>query len=84
MSDNNNPIGHDYLGTADNPKLRLSGDVLILMLKGAGYAAVFCLATWFSIWVLYAIGLQLPAESREAEDPTPFSFELRLEGDQIA
>ena len=75
---------HDYLGTADNPKLQLSGEVLILMLKGAGYAAVFCLGLWFFIWALYAIGLLLPEESREAEDPTPFSYEMTVEGDQIA
>jgi len=75
---------HDYLGTADNPKLRLSGDVLILMLKGAGYAAIFCLATWFFIWAFYAIGMLLPEESKEAEDPTPFSFEMTVTGDQFA
>lgn len=75
---------HDYLGNADNPKLRLSGDVLILMLKGAGYAAIFCLATWFFIWALYAIGMMLPEESKEAEDPTPFSFEMTVTGDHFA
>lgn len=75
---------HDYLGTADNPRMRLSGEVLILMLKGAGYAAIFCLVTWFTIWAIYAVGLLLPEESKEADDPTPFSYEMTVTGDQTA
>ena len=66
MSDN-----HDYLGTGNTS--RLTADVTFLMLKGAGYAMVFCLALWASIAALQGIGLLLPEESRETEDPTPFS-----------
>jgi len=33
----------DYLRTGSNPKFRVGADVLALMLKGAGYAMVFCL-----------------------------------------
>ncbi|MFK7837146.1 MAG: RC-LH1 core complex protein PufX [Sulfitobacter sp.] len=76
MSDNN-----DYLRTGDST-FRLRADVLALMLKGAGYAAVFCIGVGFLIWITYAVGLLLPEESKEADDPTPFSFNLEVEGDQ--
>ncbi len=66
----------DYLGTASNKNFRLSGDILMLMLKGAAYAAVFCLVVWFSIAAMAWIGKMLPDESRETEDPTPYSFYL--------
>ncbi|MDA8585518.1 RC-LH1 core complex protein PufX [Rhodobacteraceae bacterium] len=71
MSDN-----HDYLGTSDNPKLRLSADVLMLMLKGASYAAIFCLALWFILAAIHWVGLLLPEDSRFRPDPTPFSFHM--------
>lgn len=71
MSDND-----DILGTGDNKRMRLGADGLILMLKGAGYAAVFCLAVWFTIAALHQIGLLLPEDSRFRPDPTPFSFNL--------
>ncbi len=69
MSDN-----HDYLQTSSTA--RLYGDVAMLMLKGAGYAMVFCLIIWFGLAALRGIGLLLPEESRETEDPTPFSHLL--------
>lgn len=78
MSDNN-----DYLRTSGGD-FRLRADVLALMLKGAGYAALFCVAVGFLIWITYAIGLLLPEESKEADDPTPFSYNLRVEGDTVA
>lgn len=78
MTDNN-----DYLRTGDST-FRLRADVLALMLKGAGYAALFCLAVGFLIWITYAIGLLLPEESKEADDPTPFSYNLTIEGDRTA
>jgi hypothetical protein len=71
MSDN-----HDYLKTASNTNLRLGGDILALMLKGAGYAAVFCLVIWFLFAAMYWVGQLLPEESRDTEDPTPFSYHL--------
>ena len=64
MSDN-----HEYLGMDHDPKLRLRGYVLMLQLKGAGYAAIFCLALALSVWALYAIGKLLPEESRDTPDP---------------
>jgi hypothetical protein len=66
MSDN-----HDYLGTGNTS--RLTADATFLMLKGAGYAMMFCLVIWVSLVALQGIGLLLPEESRETEDPTPFS-----------
>lgn len=77
MSDNN-----DYLRTGEGD-FRLRADVMALMLKGAGYAALFCIAVGFFIWVTYAIGLLLPEESRETEDPTPFSYNLTVEDTRL-
>ena len=76
MTDNN-----DYLRTSDGP-FRLRADVTLLMLKGAAYAALFCVVMGFLIWFWYAVGLLLPPESKEADDPTPFSYNLTIEGDQ--
>ena len=69
MSDN-----HDYLGTGNTS--RLTADATFLMLKGAGYAMMLCLVIWVSLVALQGIGLLLPEESRETEDPTPFSHLL--------
>tara|TARA_R100001369_G_scaffold83708_1_gene116188 strand:- start:808 stop:1047 length:240 start_codon:yes stop_codon:yes gene_type:complete len=71
MSDNN-----DYLRTGSDSTFRLRADVMSLMLKGAGYAAIFCLAVWFSLAAIAWVGKLLPEESRETPDPTPFSFNL--------
>jgi len=71
MSDN-----HEYLTSGESARFRLSADVTLLMLKGAGYAAVFCLAIWFLIAAIHGVGKWLPDESRETEDPTPLSFIL--------
>lgn len=68
MSDNN-----DYLRTNTDRSFRLRADVLSLMLKGAGYAAIFSLVIWFALTAIYWVGGLLPDESRETEDPTPFS-----------
>lgn len=75
MTDNN-----DYLRTS-NGDFRLRADVLALMLKGAGYAAIFCLAVGFLLWITYAIGQLLPSESKEADDPSPWSYNLTVEND---
>jgi len=50
-------------------KSRLTADVTLLMLKGAGYAAVFLLAVWFVIAAMAFIGRILPEESRDTPDP---------------
>ena len=48
---------------------RLTADITLLMLKGAGYAAAFLLAVWFIIAVMAGIGRALPEESRDTPDP---------------
>ena len=67
MSEKNN-----LLDMSETQRLRM--DVLGLMLKGAGYAAILCIAVWAFIYVFYLIGLLLPPESKEAIDPTPIGF----------
>jgi len=52
-----------------NEKSRLTADITLLMLKGAGYAAVFVLALWFVIAAMAFIGRILPEESRDTPDP---------------
>jgi hypothetical protein len=52
---------------------RHAADITYLMLKGAGYAAIFCLLIWLVFAVIAGIGRALPAESRDAPDPTPWS-----------
>jgi len=69
----------NYLGTKADPQLRLKSDVLMLQLKGAGYAAVFCIICALAVTGLWAVGLLLPAESKEADDPTPFTYILPTE-----
>ena len=71
MSDNN-----DYLRTNQTRSFRLRADILALMLKGASYAAIACVTAWLILAVIMWLGQLLPDESRETEDPTPFSFKL--------
>ncbi len=52
-----------------NEKSRLTADITLLMLKGAGYAAIGVLALWFIIAVIAGIGRILPEESRDTPDP---------------
>lgn len=78
MTDNN-----DYLRTGDS-SFRLRADVTALMLKGAGYAALLCLAVGLTFWIVYAISQWLPEESKEADDPTPFSYNLTVDSDTVA
>lgn len=70
---------NDYLRTSKGD-FRVTADVTALMLKGAGYAAIFCLVIGLSYAVLIGIGNLLPAESKEALDPTPTSM-LIIDGD---
>ena len=65
---------HDILGAEDDPNIALKGQVLILQLKGAAYAAIFCLVVVLGILALAWIGKLLPEASRDTEDPTPFSY----------
>ncbi|MFZ3581183.1 RC-LH1 core complex protein PufX [Loktanella sp. DJP18] len=73
MSDETN-----ILGTTQ--RTRLYGDVTILMLKGAGYAAVVVIGIWLTVAVIAAVGRALPEESKQQPDPTPLSFLIDLSG----
>ncbi len=67
MSDEKiNILGH-------TERTRLTADITYLMLKGAGYGAALCLAIWLVIAVIAGIGQALPDESRDTQDPTPWS-----------
>ncbi len=79
MSDNN-----DFLRTTSDNSFRLRADVLALMLKGAGYAAVFVLVIWAVMAAIYGAGKLLPEESRDTPDPTPFSYNLTVQMDDQA
>ena len=57
----------DILGLTG--QARIFGDITLLMLKGAGYAAAFLIGIWFFIAVLAWIGRALPDESRDTPDP---------------
>ncbi|MGB5865122.1 MAG: RC-LH1 core complex protein PufX [Sulfitobacter sp.] len=65
MSDNN----ADYLRTGDR-SFRLRADVFMLMMKGAGYAAIFCIVIGVFLAVTIWVGKALPPESKEAPDPS--------------
>jgi hypothetical protein len=49
------------------------------MMKGAGMAAAFVIAIGLALWVLYAVGLFLPEESRQTPDPNTWDVEDRGE-----
>ncbi|MEL6641209.1 MAG: RC-LH1 core complex protein PufX [Pseudomonadota bacterium] len=62
MADLDEILGTDGRG-------RLTADITYLMLKGAGYALVFCLALLFTVLIIAAIGRALPEDSRFTPDP---------------
>jgi hypothetical protein len=64
---------NDYLRTS-NGDFRVTADVTALMLKGAGYAAIFCLVIGLAYAVLIGISSILPEDSKFAPDPTPTSM----------
>jgi len=55
-------------------RTRLFYEIMGLMMKGAGYAAVVVVGVWFFIYAIFLVGKLLPEESKEAADPTPLSF----------
>lgn len=50
-------------------KNRLAADIMLMMLKGSGYAAVFVLAVWFVIAAMAFSDRILSEESRDTPDP---------------
>ncbi|MDX5349758.1 MAG: RC-LH1 core complex protein PufX [Paracoccaceae bacterium] len=43
------------------------------MMKGAGLAAAFVVTVGLVLWALYAVGVLLPEESKQAPDPNTWS-----------
>lgn len=80
MSDHNHD---DYLRT-NSRNFRLTADVTALMLKGAGYAALFCLVLGIGYAVLVGISKVLPEDSKFAPDPTPTSMMIVVDVDATA
>ncbi len=54
-------------------------EVAWLMGKGALYGAVLFFGIGIFIWLLVLLGSILPPESKEAADPTPWSFVIEAE-----
>ncbi|MFK7755020.1 MAG: RC-LH1 core complex protein PufX [Sedimentitalea sp.] len=66
---------HDYLRTTrDNGTMQLRMDVLALMIRGGGYGAAFFVGLFVVGYIIVAVSNALPADSKEADDPTPVSF----------
>jgi len=63
----------DYLRT-ERGDFRLTADVTALMLKGAGYALVFCFVIGLAYAALIGVSSLLPEDSKNALDPTPTSM----------
>lgn len=68
---------HDYLMATQDSKSMLKGQILMLQLRGAKYAAAFCLIIVLAILALAWIGNLLPEDSRFTPDPTPLSFYMK-------
>lgn len=75
---------HNYLSSGGTPESRLYGDITLLMLKGAGYAAVFSLSVVLFVAFFVWVGGLLPAESKEQPDPTPLSSLMVPDGPTVA
>ena len=69
MSDDSNKYD---LRVPDFTKRQL--EVAWLMGKGAMFGAVIFFGIGIFIWILTVIGSWLPPESKEAADPTPWSY----------
>ena len=76
MSDQNQ---EDYLRTGARD-FRLTADITALMLKGAGYALIFCFVIGLGFAALKGISNLLPEESKFAPDPNPTSMIIEFSG----
>jgi len=74
---------NDYLRTGTR-NFRLTADITALMLKGAGYAALFCAAIYLIAWAFIGLSRLLPEDSKLAPDPTPTSFLSVQDAERIA
>ncbi len=64
-------VEHDYI--VESPSARLRNWVLSEMLRGAGYAALLLLLIGLGYAIIWGIGQLLPAESKNAPPPMPYS-----------
>lgn len=62
---------HDYI--QETPTARLRNWVLSEMMRGAGYALMFLVAIGVFYAIVWGIGQLLPAESKNAPPPMPYS-----------
>jgi hypothetical protein len=68
-------MSNDNIMGGMSHRSRLKAEVTYLMLKGAGYAAIFVLAIWFVLAVIAWFGSNvLPADAQMADDPAPAAF----------
>jgi Intrinsic membrane protein PufX len=75
-------MSDDYFGTPSR-KAHLTNWIGTEMLRGAGYAAAVVVGFGLFLTVLWAVGLMLPEESKQAPDPNTWSS-LLLPVDQAA
>ena len=64
-------VEHDYIQETRTQRLR--NWIMSEMLRGAGYALTFMLAILVIYLIIWGIGQFLPAESKNAPPPRPFS-----------
>lgn len=73
MSDQNKPFDGDF------SRQRILSETVGHMIAGAGIGGAAIVGFGVFVYVLYLIGTLLPAESKEAVDPTPDSFSVYIE-----
>ena len=59
---------------AQSRRSMLRGWVLSEMMRGAGYAGLTLLVIGLFLWVIHLVGLLLPADSKTAPPPMPYSM----------
>jgi hypothetical protein len=62
---------HDYIQQSKSQVIR--NWILSEMLRGGGYAALTLVGIGATIGVIYLVGLLLPADSKNAPPPMPYS-----------
>jgi len=62
---------HPYID--DSPVAKLRSWILSEMLRGAGLAALFVIGIGLTLTVIWAVGLLLPEDSKNAPPPMPYS-----------
>jgi hypothetical protein len=60
------------LGTSSLFKRQM--EIAGLMLRGAAFGGAIFFGSLIFVWIFVAIGNLLPEESKQADDPTPWSY----------